>query len=60
MVPAVRRICHMDSQDFAGQIFHPLVASSFIFGTTGVAEVVIKLILRLEPLHVLTLYGKVL
>jgi hypothetical protein len=39
-------------------IFHPLVATSSVFGITGVAEVVVKLILRSEPLHVLTFTTK--
>jgi hypothetical protein len=31
MVLAVHEICHMDSQDLAGPIFHPLVATSSSF-----------------------------
>jgi hypothetical protein len=31
MVSVVHRICRMDSQDLAGPIFHPLVATSSIF-----------------------------
>jgi hypothetical protein len=31
MVPAVQGIFHMDSQDLAGPIFHPHVATSSIF-----------------------------
>jgi hypothetical protein len=60
MVPVVHRNCHMDSKDLAGPIFHPLVATSSFFGITGVAEVVVKLVLRSEPLHVLIVHGKVL
>jgi hypothetical protein len=54
MESAIHGICHMDSQDLSGPIFHPHVA------TSSVAEVVVKLILRLEPLHVLTVRGNVL
>jgi hypothetical protein len=60
MVPAIHGIYHMDSQDLAGSIFHPLVATSSIFGITTVAEMVVNLILRSEPLHVLIVYIKVL
>jgi hypothetical protein len=60
MVPAIHKICHIDSHDLAGPIFHPLVATSSISSITGVAEVVVKLILRMKPLHVLTLHGEVL
>jgi hypothetical protein len=60
MVPAVHGIYRMDSQDLAGPIFHPFVVTSSIFGITGVAEMVVNLILRSEPLHVLTVHGKVL
>jgi hypothetical protein len=60
MVPAVNGICHMDSQDLARPIFYPLIATSSIFCITDVAEVVLKLILRSKPLHVLTVHGKVL
>jgi hypothetical protein len=31
MVPAVHKTCHMNSQDLAGPIFHPLVVTSFVF-----------------------------
>jgi hypothetical protein len=60
MVSAVHEICHMDSEDFVGPICHPPIATASIFGITGVAEVVVKLVLRLKPLHVLTLRDKVL
>jgi hypothetical protein len=50
----------MESQDLTGPILHPLIATSSIFGITGVAEVVVKLILQLEPLHVLTRHSKLL
>jgi hypothetical protein len=45
MVPAVDGICRMDSQDLARPIFHPLIATSSVFSITGVAEVVVKLVL---------------
>jgi hypothetical protein len=45
MVPAVHGIYRMDSQDLAGPIFHPFVVTSSIFGITGVAEMVVNLIL---------------
>jgi hypothetical protein len=60
MVPTIHEICRMDSQDLSGPIFHPLVATSLFYSITGVAEVVVKHILRSEPLHVLTLHDKVL
>jgi hypothetical protein len=60
MVPSIHIICHMDSKDLAGLIFHPLIATSFVFCITGVAEVVAKLILQSEPLHVKTIRGNVL
>jgi hypothetical protein len=50
----------MDSQDLAVPIFHHLVVTSSVFIITGAAEVVVKLVLRSEPLHVLTLHDKVL
>jgi hypothetical protein len=59
MVPAVRGNYCMDSQDIAGRIFHPLVTTSSVSGITDVAEVVVKLVLRSEPLHVVTVHGKV-
>jgi hypothetical protein len=31
MVPAVHEICHINSQDLDGSIFHPPVATSSIF-----------------------------
>jgi hypothetical protein len=31
MVPAVHENYHMDSEDLVGPIFHPLVATSFVF-----------------------------
>jgi hypothetical protein len=31
MVPAVHRICPIDSYDLAGAIFHPLIATSSVF-----------------------------
>jgi hypothetical protein len=51
----------MDSQDFVGPIFHPLVATAFVFrhnrccrgGGTDYSQ-------RSEPLHVLTIHDKVL
>jgi hypothetical protein len=60
MVPAIHRICCMDSQDLVGPIFHPLVATSSVSSITGAAEVEVKLVLPSEPLHVLTVCGKVL
>jgi hypothetical protein len=33
---------------------------SLFFGITGVAEVVVKLVLRSEPLHVLTVHREVI
>jgi hypothetical protein len=60
MVLAIHKICRMDSQDLARPIFHPFVTTFSIFSITGVAEVVVKLVLWSEPLHVLTLRGKVL
>jgi hypothetical protein len=60
MVPVIHGNCCMDSQDLAGLIFHPLVALSLFSSITGVTEVVVKLILRSEPLHVLTIRGKFL
>jgi hypothetical protein len=53
MVLAIHRIYCMDSQDLP----KPLPLFSTII---GVAEVVVKLILRSEPLHLLILHGKVL
>jgi hypothetical protein len=50
----------MDSQELARPIFHTLVATSFLSGITGVVEVVVKLVLRSEPLHGLTVDAKVL
>jgi hypothetical protein len=35
----------IDSQDLAGPIFHPILATSSVFGIIGVAEVVVKLVL---------------
>jgi hypothetical protein len=43
-----------------GQSFILLLPLPLFSGITGVAEVVVDLILRSEPLHVLTLHGKVL
>jgi hypothetical protein len=60
MVPSIHIICHMDSKDLAGLIFHPLIATSFVFCITGVAEVVAKLVLQSEPLHVKTIRSNVL
>jgi hypothetical protein len=60
MVPAIHRICHMNSQDIAGSIFHPLVATSSFFGIIDVGEVVVKLVLQSEPLYVLTVHDKVI
>jgi hypothetical protein len=56
------------SMKFVIRIFKTLLDQSFILlmpmplfsGIAGVAEVVVKLILRLEPLHVMAIYGKVL
>jgi hypothetical protein len=60
MVAAAHRICHMDSQDLAGPIFHPLVALRVFSSITSVAEVLVKLVLQSEPLHVLIVRCKVL
>jgi hypothetical protein len=60
MVSVVHEICHMDSQDLVEPIFHPYVANASVSSTTGVVEVVVKLVLRPEPLHVLTICDKVL
>jgi hypothetical protein len=60
MAPAIYEICHMDSQDLIGPIFHLLVATTLFSDITDVAEVVVKLVLRSEPLHILTVCGKVL
>jgi hypothetical protein len=60
MVLAVHRICHMDSQDLVGPIFHPSVATASVFWLTGVAEVVVKLVLQSKPLHILTVCDTVL
>jgi hypothetical protein len=43
-----------------GQSFILLLPLPLFFCITDVAEVVLKLILRSEPLHVLTIHGKVL
>jgi hypothetical protein len=43
-----------------GQSFILLLPLSLFFGITGVAKVVVKPVLRSEPLHVLTVHGKVL
>jgi hypothetical protein len=43
-----------------GQSFILLLPLPLFSGITGIAEVVVKLILQLEPLHVLTVRGKVL
>jgi hypothetical protein len=43
-----------------GQSFILLLPLPLFFDITGVAEVVFKLILRSESLHVLTIHGKVL
>jgi hypothetical protein len=56
------------SMEFVIWILKTLLGQSFILllplplfsSITGVAEVVVKLVLRLEPLHVLTVHGKVL
>jgi hypothetical protein len=45
MVPTVHENYRMDLEDLAGPIFHPLVATFFVFWQTGVAEVVVKLVL---------------
>jgi hypothetical protein len=45
MVTTVHGIYLMDSQDLAGPIFHPLIATFLVFGITGVTEVVVKLVL---------------
>jgi hypothetical protein len=45
MVPDIHRICRMDSQDLVRPIFHPLVATFSVFSITGVAKVVVKLVL---------------
>jgi hypothetical protein len=50
----------MDSQDLAGTICHLSISIASIFGIIGVTEVVVKLVLRSEPLHVLAIHGKVL
>jgi hypothetical protein len=43
-----------------GQSFIPPLLLPLFFGIAGVVEVVVKLILRSEPLHVLIVHGKVL
>jgi hypothetical protein len=43
-----------------GQFFILLLPLPLFLSITNVAEMVVKLVLRLEPLHVLTLCGKVL
>jgi hypothetical protein len=43
-----------------GQSFILLLPLPLFFGITSVIEVVVKLVLRLEPLHVLTFRGIVL
>jgi hypothetical protein len=60
MVSIIHEIGHMDSQDLAGQSFILLLPLSLFSGITSVTEVVVKLVLQSEPLHVLTVRGKVL
>jgi hypothetical protein len=43
-----------------GQSFILLLPLPLFYSITGVADVVVKLVLRLEPLYVLTLHDKVL
>jgi hypothetical protein len=50
----------MDSQDLTSQSFNLLLPLPLFFGITSVAKVVVKLVLRPEPLHALTVRGKVL
>jgi hypothetical protein len=45
MVSAIHRISDMDSQDLAGPICHPPVATASFSGIPSAAEVVVKLIL---------------
>jgi hypothetical protein len=59
MVSSVHGISHMDSQDLVGLICHPPIATTSIFWHNQ-SEVVVKLVLPSEPLHVLTIHGKVL
>jgi hypothetical protein len=53
MVTTIYIICHKDSQHLAGSISHLHVATTLVFGISSVAKVVVKLVLRLEPSHVL-------
>jgi hypothetical protein len=43
-----------------GQSFILLFSLPLFSGITSVIEVVVKLVLRLKPLHVLTIHGKAL
>jgi hypothetical protein len=60
MISAIHRIYHMDSQDLAGPIFTIFLPLPLFSGITGVDKVVVKLALRSEPLHLLTIGAKVL
>jgi hypothetical protein len=61
MVTSVHGICHIDSQDLAGKSCHPPIATASVFRHNQCChEVVVKLILRLEPLHVLIVHVIVL
>jgi Flp pilus assembly protein protease CpaA len=61
MVPVVHGICHMDSAEVVviASVFILLLSLPLFFSITGGAEVVVKLILRSEPLHVLIVHEKV-
>jgi hypothetical protein len=59
MVLVVHEICHIDYQDLV-QSFILLLSLPLFSGIIGVAEVVVKLVLRSEPLHVLIVHTKVL
>jgi hypothetical protein len=50
----------MYSQDLVGQSFILFLPLPLFSSITGVTEVVVKLVLQSEPLHVLTVLGKVL
>jgi hypothetical protein len=60
MVPAIDKICLMDSKTLLDQCFILQLPLPLFFGITSVAEVVAKLVLQSEPLHVLTVHGKVI
>jgi hypothetical protein len=60
MLSIIHGISHLDSQDIAGPICHPPVVTALFSSISGVAEVVVNLILQSESLHVLTVHYKVL